>query len=152
MRVAMAKFDPLMNAFWGVYMSRFVDVEKINICKENSLKPWEAMCKAAGDKWLLGTDEMTMLDVHCGAMWDSIYTHAINEGVYKTFHDVLDAKNFAPHWCAYMERFRAHPAIHKYRFRNMAVEKHGLRARDWPQGEKCQLSLAVLEGVFEAEQ
>lgn len=152
MRVAMAKFDSTMSSVWDVFGTRYEDVDKIKACRENSLAKWEALAQVASDKWLQGTEEPTMLDVYCGAMWDSVYTRAINESAHKTFHDAFQAKTVAPHWCAYMEKFRAHPAIHKYRFRNLAVEKHGLRMKDWPQGQKVALSLAVLEDVFEAEE
>ena len=34
----------------------------------------EEMCDAAGeDKWLMGTDSITQLDISCGAIWDSFY-------------------------------------------------------------------------------
>ena len=147
----MAKFDPTMNAFWGVYASRYEDIDKIKEFADKSLTVWEAMTAECGVKWLFGTEEPTMLDVHAGGMWDLVYTHALNDSTYKTLHDTLDVKSKAPNWCAYMERFRAHPAVHKYRFRHLAVEKHGQRAKGWAPGVKCQLSLAVLEGVFEAE-
>ena len=61
-------------------------------------------------KWLLGTDELTMLDIHAGAFLDSTYTafkaEANSEGAARANLAVN-----APRWMAYMERLRAHPKI-----------------------------------------
>ena len=62
------------------------------------------------DKWLMGTDELTMLDIHAGAFLDSMYTafkaEANSEGAARANLAVN-----APIWTAYMERLRAHPKI-----------------------------------------
>ena len=108
------------------------------------------MCKKAGNKWLLGTDEPTMLDIHCGAFWDMIYCRDGGD-VYKLTSEVFQRDTFAPAWTAFVERFRSYPAFKPYRFRKLAVQKHGERSRDWPKGEYVSLSHSVLEGVFEAE-
>ena len=151
MRIEMTKFDPTMSTVWPMFGSRFADESKTQAFKETTLPKWDAMAANAGDGWLFGTPEPTMLDVHVGAFWDSLYTTMTNDGVYRSLKESLDVTNTAPHWAAYVERFRAHPSLNRYRFRKLAVEKHGVRSAGWEQGVKCQLSLAVLEGVFEAE-
>lgn len=151
MRIEMAKFDPTMSSVWPLYVTRFADESKIQDFKESSLAKWEALAAKAGDNWLFGTAEPTMLDVHVGAFWDGLYTHLTNDGIYNSLREKVDVTNSAPNWVAYVERFRAHPQLNRYRFRKLAVEKHGVRSAGWDKDKKCQLSLAVLEGVFEAE-
>lgn len=74
-----------------------------------------------------------MLDVHVGAVWDCVHTYVTNDGFYSYVRDKLDVINTAPHFVAYVERFRADPRLNRYRFRRAAVEKHGVRSFGWPK-------------------
>ena len=69
MRVKMADFDnKVLPLFFGMYLSRYADMEKIDTYVREGVPLVEAMCPEIGStKWLMGTDELTQLDVHCGA-------------------------------------------------------------------------------------
>jgi len=58
-----------------------------------------------------------MLDVHHGGMFDMVYTSVSQSGTNKSFADAINARENFPHFCAYVEKFRAHPSIAPYRFR-----------------------------------
>jgi len=93
------------------------------------------MCTEANGKFLLGTDEPTLLDIHCAPFWEIIYLW--DHGVYADVDEVLKIRENAPNWCAYMERFRNHPLIKPYRFDAKASDNHGVRSRGWPADQKC---------------
>lgn len=131
---------------FGVVLSRGEDVEKINKYKEETLPIFEAMCTEANGKFLLGTDELTLLDIHCAPMWEIVYL--FEDGVYSNVDEHLKIRQNAPNWCAYMERFRNHPAIAPYRFNKKASDAHGERSRGWPKDQKCQLCIDILDGCF----
>lgn len=61
MRVKMVEFDSkILPHSFGMYLSRFADMEKIDDYVKNAIPFTEAMCPDIGsDKWLLGTDELT---------------------------------------------------------------------------------------------
>lgn len=147
MRFKMQKFDKEILGFgFALFMSRFQDEEKINAYIEGAVPLVEAMCEVAGsDKWLMGTTEMTQLDVHCGAQWDFIYTMAQATAFNPEGQRVLDA---APKWCAYMERIRAHPKIAPVAMKLEVANRYSIRARAHEQGVKCQLGLADMVGLF----
>ena len=107
------------------------------------------MAIEANGKFLLGTDDLTLLDIHCGAMMECGYL--MQKGIYASVDEVLKIRENAPNWAAYMDRFRAHPSIKPYRFSTRAIEAHGVRASTWDPNEKCQLSLAVLENAWPDE-
>ena len=88
MRLAMNDFDGLFETFWDVYNSRHEDAEKLEAFKKNGLAKFEEICKKAGDKWLLGTDDPTMFDIHYGAMWDMVYARDSGD-VYKLSREIL---------------------------------------------------------------
>ena len=135
MRVRMNDFMPKIKHMFGVILSRGEDDEKINLYKSETLPMFEQMCAEAGDKWLMGADEITQLDIHCGAMWDIIFL--MDKGVYADVGDKLKIRENAPKWVAYMEKFRAHPILKDYCFKEKASEAHGARSRGWPKEEKC---------------
>jgi len=65
-------------------------------------------------------------------MWDCLYAPLTYEAeIFKHVQGLTDVKNKAPNWVAYVERFRAHAHLHNYRFRKLAVEKHGIRSAGW---------------------
>ena len=144
MRVRMAECMPLMKNAFGVILSRGEDDEKITLYKNETLPAFEKMCADAGGKWLMGTDEITQLDLAFGAMWDIIFL--MDKGCYADVGEKLKIRETAPNWVAYMERFRAHPILKDHCFIEQASEAHGTRSRAWNKDEKCQLSLDVLKG------
>mmetsp|Transcript_13282 Transcript_13282/g.18100 ORF Transcript_13282/g.18100 Transcript_13282/m.18100 type:complete len:124 (+) Transcript_13282:1-372(+) len=78
MRVKMADFDKkVLSHLFGVWLSRYQDLEKVDGYVSVAIPYNEALCPEVGsDKWLMGTDEMTLLDVYCGAMWDFFFVHS----------------------------------------------------------------------------
>ena len=94
------------------FACRTNDVEKID-AYVTDIVPWvEASLEQAGEgKYLMGTDDLTLLDVYAGAMWDFIYCF-VHKAI--TFSDAGARANLAensPKWVAYMEMIRAHPKI-----------------------------------------
>lgn len=95
----------------------------------------------------MGTDDLTLLDIYVGAMWDSVYC-LFKAPAYSEAASRANLAQNAPNWMSYMERVRAHPKIAPVCMNLQAAEKHAERTLGWPEGEKCHLSLEVLEGVF----
>ena len=79
-------------------------------------------------------------------MWEIMYL--LTGSVYDDVDQHLQIQTNAPNWYAYVAKFRNHPAIKPYRFNRAASNAHGIRSRAWVTTEKCQLSTAVLEGVW----
>lgn len=107
------------------------------------------MAIEANGKFLFGTDELTLLDIHCGAMMECGFL--METGIYALVDEHLKMRENAPNWVAYMDRLRAHPSIKPYRMNARAIQAHGVRASTWDPNEKCQLSLTVLENVWPDE-
>jgi len=106
------------------------------------------MLEIAGtDKWLMGTDELTQLDIHCGAQWDFMYT-AFKSAGFADAAPRLNIEETSPKWCAYMRRLRAHPKIAPVCMNQEAMDRHTVRTRGWEQGVKCQLTLEVMMGLY----
>ena len=93
---------------FGVYLSRGQDTEKLALYKKEALVQFETWAKEAGDKWLMGTDEITYADVMIGPMWELMY---MMEDQYADVKELLDTKMNAPNWIKYVERFRSHPLL-----------------------------------------
>jgi|EP00670_Eutreptiella_braarudii_P010276 glutathione S-transferase len=147
MRLEMAAFDATLGNFFAIYMSRGLDDETTDRFGSTGLVQWENLCAKAEGKWLFKTEEPSMLDCHVAGFMELLYLY--QDGVFSNCTDRLDLKNKAPNVLAYVERFRAHPLIHEHRFREKAAIAHQVRTRGWKEGEKCQLSLEVLEGAFD---
>mmetsp|Transcript_40756 Transcript_40756/g.53467 ORF Transcript_40756/g.53467 Transcript_40756/m.53467 type:complete len:112 (+) Transcript_40756:390-725(+) len=109
MRVRMEKFGKTLPGLFPMVLSRGQDVEKLQKYKEETLPIYEQMCTEANGKFLLGTDEPTLLDIHCAPFWEIVYLW--DRGVYADVDEVLKIRENAPNWCAYMERFCNHPLI-----------------------------------------
>ena len=152
MRVEMANFGKALDGAWPLVMKRGEDVEANENFKINTLPKWEALVsKVPEGKWLFGTDEPTWLDLHSAPIWEMFFM-MITDPTKEDLNKLVDFKTNAPRWVAYMEKFQAHPLLHPYRFRTKAVNAHGLRSSTWPKDQKCQLSVEVLEGVFDDEE
>lgn len=130
MRVRMGEFMGLIKNMFGVILSRGEDDEKIELYKKEELPLFEKMCADAGDgKYLMGTDEITQLDVHVAPFWEIIYL--FDKGVYSDVGEKLKICETAPKWCAYMERIRNHPVLKDHCMLEKASEAHGVRSRAW---------------------
>jgi len=70
------------------------------------------MAAESNGKFLMGTDDLTALDIHCAPIWE--ITYLWDRGCYADVDEHLKIRETAPNWCAYMERFRNHPAIKPY--------------------------------------
>ena len=109
MRLKIEAFNKLLPGFFPVVLSRGQDAEKVRKYKKETLPAFEAMCTEANGKWLFGTDELTQLDIHCAPIWEIIFLWV--DPVYTDVEEILQIRTTAPNWCAYMDRFRSHPAI-----------------------------------------
>ena len=149
MRVKIAEFEKkFMPHAFGLFLSRFVDTEKQDNFMNEALPYIEQLVQSAGqDKWLLGTDELTLLDTMAGPIMDFVYVQ-IPASANSECAARLNIQQNAPNWCAYMERLRAHPKISTTCMSMQAAEKYATRARSWQEGVKCQLAIEVLYGLF----
>ena len=134
-----------MGKLFAVYLSRYADMEKVDDYFTNAAPVLEQMIEEAGeDKWLFGTDELTLLDINCGAILDFIYT-ALKAPTNSEANARANLSVTSPKWLAYMERLRAHPKIAPVCMNQEAMDRHMARTRTWePADVKCQLSLAPL--------
>ena len=127
MRVKMEKFGKHVSSAFGVIGNRGKDVEKINKYKEETLPIFEAMCTEANGKFLMGTDDLTLLDIHIGPFWEMLYLRS--GPVFGDVDEHLQVQTNAPNWYAYVTKFRNHPAIKPYRFNRAANDAHGAFSR-----------------------
>ena len=69
MRVKIADFDKnVLPHNFGIFLSRFVDMELVDAYLNEGIPYIEQLIEQAGEgKWLMGTDELTLLDVYAGA-------------------------------------------------------------------------------------
>ena len=65
MRMKILKFEQkVMSKLFAVYLSRYADMEKVDTYFNEAAPVLEQMIEEAGEgKWLLGTDELTLLDI-----------------------------------------------------------------------------------------
>lgn len=113
MRMKMEAFNKTLGNMLPMILSKGLDVEKITTYKEKALPIYEKMCADANDKWLMGTDEITALDIHCGSILELAYL--FERGVYADVDEHVKLRQNAPHFCAFMERFRNHPMLKSVR-------------------------------------
>ena len=119
-------------------MSRGEDDSKIDAFGEENLAAWEAMCAKHSDKWLFGTSEPTLMDVHCSFAFEML---ALFEGsVMQNVIDRLDVRNKAPSVFKFVERWHAHPDLAPYHSRRKVAAAHWARFRTLPKGEKAALN------------
>ena len=126
--------DLKTGQIFGIYLSRGHDKEKLELYKSEALVQFETWATEAGDKWIMGTDDLTFADTQIGPMWELMY---MMEHQYSDVAEFLDTKTNAPNWRKYVEKFRDHPSLKDQRFRKKAVIAHGERTRGWKEGEKC---------------
>ena len=62
----------LMGCIWPVYMTRGEDDSKIDEMAAQLSKHNDFAALAKGGKWLSGSDEPNMLDIHVAPMWEFI--------------------------------------------------------------------------------
>ena len=150
MRVKMDHFDKkILPHIFKLFLSRYEDTQIIDAYLEEAVPLIEEMCPEVGsDKWLMGTDELTQLDVHAGAMMDFTFSQIIHGEAFSDAKERAKLDQVSPKWFAYMERLRAHPKIAPVCMNLEAANRYSKRARGWEQGVKCQLSLEVLTGIW----
>ena len=147
MRVMMNKFDKTIGGYFGVIVARYQDEEKITKFLDEVLPIYEKWCEDANGKYLLGTDDVTLVDVHCGGIWDSMFT-GVQAEAHSKGAELLDLKTKAPNWWAYMERLRAHPELSKVCMQQACHDMFAARSMVYDVTKKCQLSLPELAAAF----
>ena len=146
----MAAIDEAYESWWSVNKGMTAeDKEALEKFRDTGLTKFEEMCIKAGDKWLLGTDEPTLLDIYAGSSWEIMYLRS--GGVYEYSDSILQKETVAPHWLNYVKRFRAYPAFHPHRVRKLAIDKMGVALRDAGKDTYVHNTLAMLEGAFDDE-
>jgi glutathione S-transferase len=141
-KLLMLEFDKFMGAFWGAYVSRFTDDEKINTMIESNVKLEAWFKKNIGNgKFLNGTDEPSQLDIHCFVVVERLvhFEKTAYEGAKK-----MEVQKNCPIICAYVERFCSHPLMKDQCITVDAFQKQNKLQFDMPMGEKYQLDLKSL--------
>jgi glutathione S-transferase len=146
MRVKMEKFGSTLSPLWPLLKSRFLCA---NIWQEflaaGAMDKWNEMC--SNGKFLLGGDDITMLDIHCAPFWEILF-YSILSDVAKGTVDVEHVKTKYAHWWAYMERFREHPVLKPYVMDLKCGNAFCTRAAVFDPNAKCQLSLPELGAAY----
>jgi len=109
-KLAMIAFDKLMmGPFWGAYMQKFADAEKLDAIKAN-LPLVEAFFKEHlnGADYIGGAEPM-MVDIHCFVMVERLCY--LENSVWHEGWSKLDVKTTCPTVCAFVERMSKHPAL-----------------------------------------
>lgn len=123
-------------------MLKFQDDEKNQILKENIAKSEAFFIEHLNGKDFLGGDSPMMLDIHCFVMVERLCL--LENSVWHEGWAKLDVKATCPTICAYVERFRKHPAFANH----VAIPEafHGqIKLQDAnPVGVKKQLSIDIL--------
>ena len=73
MRITMDKFMSKLAAGYPMIMSRGENEADILKYKNEFLPMFEAICAQSPGKFLFGTDELTMLDIHCAPFLEFFY-------------------------------------------------------------------------------
>ena len=76
MRMKILAFESkVMSKMFPMYLARYADMEKVDTYFNEAAPVLESMIEEAGEgKWLFGTDELTLMDINCGAILDFLYT------------------------------------------------------------------------------
>ena len=146
MRTTMAKFDSeFLPVMFKVYLGKYKEGPAQEFL-DQGVPMMERYCAQTTDgKWIMGTDDLTMADIHIGAMWDFLFSFSKGQGLRSCFDKLNFAEN-APKWHSYMERLRAHPKIEPACMSLEAASRMSKRLEEWTSEEKCQLNLGVLVG------
>ena len=148
-RVRMVKFNDLMPLWFQVMKTRGRDEDISEKFAEVYPKLNDLAAPAARGKWLAGTDEPTMVDIHCAPFWEIMV--AWSKGLFKNITVDTDFEFYCPNVIKFVQMFHAHPAFKNVSMKDEAQIKHQERTRKWDERYKCQLGLEVLEGVIEGE-
>lgn len=137
MRTFMAKYDSeMIGPLFAIYLKKFRP-EGAEDFLARAVPLLEKFCANTTDgKWLMGTDDLTLADIHMGAMWDFIYVYNKAEAYQSTF-SLIKLETTAPLWISYMERLRAHPKIAPTCMNQEAANRMAERSAAWTAEEKC---------------
>ena len=98
----MQNFDKnVLSPLFQVWLSRFQNTEKAETFIEKAVPYLESICPEVGsDKWLFGTDDLTLFDIHAAAPLDFIYVH-MRAPAFSDCPQFADFATKAPRFCAY---------------------------------------------------
>lgn len=99
----MAKFDSeFLPVMFPLPRDRFKTKSGEEFARSDGPFLLEQYCSLTTDgKWIMGTDELTLADVHMGAMFDVLFAYHKTEPFVDCF-DQIDLGRNAPVWLAYM--------------------------------------------------
>ena len=119
----MLKFDKMMSVFWPCFMTMFGDQEKLANLKE-ALPAWEKYLvdNMAGKKYLGGTDEPMMIDMHIFPVVERLVF--LKGSPWNAGYVTLDVENLCPQMIQYVHRFREHPKMSAHVITADAYNKH----------------------------
>jgi glutathione S-transferase len=109
MRLAMEDFLKIQVAPREVMHSRGEDPVKLDAMRDMISKHNDFAKRAAGGKWLMGTDEPTMLDIHCAPQWEIFCSWMT--GPMKAVLDHTKFVEQCPDVIEYVARFKSHDAF-----------------------------------------
>jgi len=104
MRLEIEAFKNKLSIFWPViHPSVGTDPNTIDKFGAELLPIWEAMCaKYSDDKWLFGTSEPTLLDVHTAPFFEILFNWLSPDSVMSNVTDRLELSKNAPHLIKYV--------------------------------------------------
>ena len=109
MRLEMQSFDKIFGKFWGPFLSRFEDDEKIAAMEDTTAKLDQFVAKNCnGKSFLSGQDEPMMVDFHCYPMLEMIVL--LKDSPWQKGYEKLEIEKCAQ-IIAYVERMRNHPIL-----------------------------------------
>ena len=126
MRVKMEGFLPkylsIIFKVLGQYRKECTEEDLDNFIA-NTLPEWEAMVTETEGDWLMGTDDITQLDIWVAPCWELLFLTFTACDLRADDAAKVNVRETAPNWCNYVERWREHPAIKPNCFNVKAFNK-----------------------------
>jgi glutathione S-transferase len=143
MKLEMTKLDKHGGKFWGAFLSRFVDEEKLNAFIE-VLPEYEALVtrNLNGSDWLSGESEPMVIDFHYFPLLERLIM--FEDSPFQYAFDALKLKETCPNMYAYVHRFRAHPLLKDHVMPAAAYNKLLLKFIEY-NGPKPPLDIEMLK-------
>lgn len=127
MQGKLSSFNQSVAAFFKVYDNRGYNNVKNFFLKDFNLNYHERIAALSKGKYLLQTDDITLLDIHVAPFWETLYL--LNKGPMKEDLEPLNLETKAPNLIKYIEMFREHPRIKPHRLDAQVLANYWARAK-----------------------
>jgi len=143
MRLAQEDFNKVLNTtgFWPAFGHKSWYDDEANATLASNLDKFEDFAKkyTDGKSFLSGTDSASMLDIHCFPF----FARLVHTNVECLKENVHEKHGFADKLAVvhqYVDFFMNHKDFAGFTMNAEAYNRHYIRAKTWPEGQKCQLS------------